>query len=33
MSAHTVELDSSHVVMLSHPGAVLEVIRTAASSI
>lgn len=33
MGAATYELDSSHVPMLSQPGAVLDVIRTAAKSI
>jgi pimeloyl-ACP methyl ester carboxylesterase len=33
MGAHTYDVDSSHVPMLSHPGFVLDVIRTAASSI
>jgi len=33
MGAHTYDLDSSHVPMLSHPGFVLDVIRTAANSI
>jgi pimeloyl-ACP methyl ester carboxylesterase len=33
MGAHTYDLDSSHVPMLSHPGFVLDVIRTAATSI
>ena len=33
MGAHTYDVDSSHVPMLSHPDFVLNVIRTAASSI
>ena len=33
MGAHTYDVDSSHVSMLSHPDFVLDVIRTAASSI
>ncbi len=33
MGAHTYDVDSSHVPMLSHPGFVLDVIRTAANSI
>jgi pimeloyl-ACP methyl ester carboxylesterase len=33
MGATTYELDSSHVPMLSQPGAVLDIIRTAATSI
>jgi len=33
MGAHTYDVDSSHVPMLSHPGFVLDVIRTAATSI
>ena len=33
MGAHTYDVDSSHVPMLSHPDFVLDVIRTAASSI
>ena len=33
MGAHTHDLDSSHVAMLSQPDAVLDVIRTAANSI
>jgi pimeloyl-ACP methyl ester carboxylesterase len=33
MGAHTYDLDSSHVAMLSKPDAVLDVIRTAANSI
>jgi len=33
MGAHTYDVDSSHVVMLSHPGVVIDVIRAAASSI
>jgi pimeloyl-ACP methyl ester carboxylesterase len=33
MGAHTYDLDSSHVAMLSQPDAVLDVIRTAANSI
>jgi pimeloyl-ACP methyl ester carboxylesterase len=33
MGAHTYDVDSSHVPMLSHPGFVLDVIRAAASSI
>jgi pimeloyl-ACP methyl ester carboxylesterase len=33
MGAHTYDVDSSHVPMLSHSGFVLDVIRTAASSI
>jgi pimeloyl-ACP methyl ester carboxylesterase len=33
MGAHTYDVDSSHVAMLSHPGFVLDVIRTAANSI
>jgi len=33
MGAHTYELDSSHVPMLSQPDRVLDVIRTAANSI
>jgi pimeloyl-ACP methyl ester carboxylesterase len=33
MGATTYELDSSHVPMLSHPGRVLEVIRTAAKAV
>ena len=33
MGATTYELDSSHLPMLSHPGRVLEVIRTAAKAV
>jgi pimeloyl-ACP methyl ester carboxylesterase len=33
MGAMTYEIDSSHVPMLSHPNEVLDVIRTAATSI
>jgi pimeloyl-ACP methyl ester carboxylesterase len=33
MGAHTYDVDSSHVVMLSRPDFVLDVIRTAANSI
>jgi hypothetical protein len=33
MAAHTYDVDSSHVAMLSHPGFVLDVIRTAAKSV
>jgi pimeloyl-ACP methyl ester carboxylesterase len=33
MGAHTYDVDSSHVPMLSHPDFVLDVIRAAASSI
>ena len=33
MGAHTYDLDSSHVAMLSHPDFVLDVIREAANSI
>ena len=33
MGAHTYDLESSHVAMLSQPDAVLDVIRTAANSI
>ena len=33
MGAHTYDIDSSHVAMLSHPDFVLDVIRTAANSI
>jgi pimeloyl-ACP methyl ester carboxylesterase len=33
MGAHTYDVDSSHVPMLSHPDFVLDVIRTAASAI
>jgi pimeloyl-ACP methyl ester carboxylesterase len=33
MGAHTYDLDSSHVAMLSHPDFVLDVIRTAAKSV
>jgi pimeloyl-ACP methyl ester carboxylesterase len=33
MGAHTYDVDSSHVPMLSHPDFVLDVIRVAASSI
>ena len=33
MGAHTYDLDSSHVAMLSHPDSVLDVIRAAANSI
>jgi pimeloyl-ACP methyl ester carboxylesterase len=33
MGAHTYDVDSSHVVMLSRPDVVLDVIRTAASSV
>jgi pimeloyl-ACP methyl ester carboxylesterase len=33
MGAHTYDVNSSHVPMLSHPGFVLDVIRTAANSI
>jgi pimeloyl-ACP methyl ester carboxylesterase len=33
MGAHTYDVDSSHVAMLSHPDFVLDVIRTAADSI
>lgn len=33
MGAHTYDVDSSHVAMLSQPDAVLDVIRTAANSI
>jgi pimeloyl-ACP methyl ester carboxylesterase len=31
--AHTVEIDSSHVAMISHPDRVLELIRAAAKSV
>jgi hypothetical protein len=33
MGAHTYDIDSSHVAMLSQPDFVLDVIRTAANSI
>ena len=33
MGATTYEVDSSHVAMLSHPGLVVDVIRTAASAV
>ena len=33
MGATTYDLDSSHVPMLSHPGFVLDVIRTAAKAV
>ena len=33
MGAYTYDINSSHVPMLSHPGVVLDVIRTAANSI
>ena len=33
MGAHTYDVDSSHVPMLSHPDFVLDVIRTAANAI
>jgi pimeloyl-ACP methyl ester carboxylesterase len=33
MGAHTYDIDSSHVVMLSNPGFVVDVIRTAAASV
>jgi hypothetical protein len=33
MGATTVELDSSHVPMLSQPAAVLDVIRSAANAV
>jgi pimeloyl-ACP methyl ester carboxylesterase len=33
MGAHTYEVDSSHVAMLSHPGVVLDVIRDAAKAV
>ena len=33
MGAHTYDVDSSHVPMLSHPDVVLDVIRAAASSV
>ncbi len=33
MGAHTYDVDSSHVAMLSHPHFVLDVVRTAANSI
>jgi pimeloyl-ACP methyl ester carboxylesterase len=33
MGATTVEVDSSHVPMLSHPGVVLDVIRAAANAV
>ena len=33
MGARTYDVDSSHVPMLSQPGFVLDVIRTAANSI
>jgi pimeloyl-ACP methyl ester carboxylesterase len=33
MGAHTYDVDSSHVPMLSHPDFVLDVIRTAAKSV
>ena len=33
MGAHTYDVDSSHVAMLSHPDFVLDVIRAAANSI
>ena len=33
MGAMTYEVESSHVTMLSHPDVVLDVIRTAASSV
>jgi len=33
MGATTYEVDSSHVVMLSHPGLVLDVIRAAANGV
>ena len=33
MGATTYDVDSSHVPMLSHPGLVLDVIRTAAGAV
>ena len=33
MGAHTYDVDSSHVAMLSHPGFVLDVIRDAAKAV
>jgi pimeloyl-ACP methyl ester carboxylesterase len=33
MGATTYEVDSSHVIMLSHPGLVIDVIRTAANAV
>jgi pimeloyl-ACP methyl ester carboxylesterase len=33
MGAHTYDVDSSHVAMLSHPDFVLDVIREAANSV
>jgi pimeloyl-ACP methyl ester carboxylesterase len=33
MAAHTYDVDSSHVAMLSHPGFVLDVIRDAAKAV
>ena len=33
MGAHTYDVDSSHVPMLSHPDFVLDVIREAANSV
>ncbi len=33
MGPTTYEIDSSHVPMLSHPGEVLDVIRTTATSV
>jgi hypothetical protein len=33
MNATTVETDSSHVIMLSHPDVVIEVIRQAAAAV
>jgi pimeloyl-ACP methyl ester carboxylesterase len=33
MGAHTYDVDSSHVPMLSQPGFVLDVIRTAANAV
>jgi pimeloyl-ACP methyl ester carboxylesterase len=33
MDADTIELDSSHVPMLSHPDRVLDVIRAAANAV
>jgi len=32
MGAHTVEIDSSHVAMISHPNVVTDLIETAANS-
>jgi pimeloyl-ACP methyl ester carboxylesterase len=32
MTAHTVEIDSSHVAMISHPNAVTDLIKAAANS-